>query len=649
MRSTGLVAVAAALVAALCVTPADAAPAFVGRHGTGLVLNGKPFRFAGTNNYYLMYKPKAMVDDVFARAKAADLRVIRTWGSLDIGAQDDTGSVHHKEDGVYFQYWDGAKPAYNDGPDGLQHLDYVLWKARQSGVKLIIPFVNNWSAFGGVDQYVRWAGGRYHDEFYTSPTIRGWFKDWIGHLLTRVNPLTGIAYKDDPTVMAWELANEPRCKGSGLYPASPSCSTATLTAWADEMSRHVKSVDPRHLVSAGDEGFYCRPGGADFTEDCSEGVDTLALARLPKIDLMSLHLYPDHWGKDAAWGLAWIDRHLADARRAGKPVVLGEFGLLDKSTRNPVYRRWLDAFVRGGGSGVAYWMLAGAQDDGTLYPDYDGFTVYCPSPVCQTVTNASAELRGRPPLFPPVADHDTATTSYGTPVTLAVTANDVAYAGGVRTGSVDLDPAAAGRQSTLATPQGTFAADGGEVTFTPAEGFSGRASASYTVRDALLRLSNAATITVIVKPDPGAAIKLFSFEDGTQGWAAGNWQQDAGTVAGSDDYASDGDHGLRVDATGGGWFGAALAEPVDLSAKSALAFELRSAGAGTSTSVAFQTGPGHTWCQSTWGYQNPGTTATVRTDLLSGLSCAHEDLADVRGIYVWVSPGTFHLDAVRAE
>ena len=30
-------------------------------------------------------------------------------------------------------------------------------------------------------------------------------------VLTRVNTLTNLMYKDDPTILAWELINEPRC------------------------------------------------------------------------------------------------------------------------------------------------------------------------------------------------------------------------------------------------------------------------------------------------------------------------------------------------------------------------------------------------------------------------------------------------------
>lgn len=74
-------------------------------------------------------------------------------------------------------------------------LDYVLYAAGQAGIKLVIPLTNNWRDFGGMDQYVRWRGGQFHDDFYTDPVIRNWYKDWISHLLNRTNTLTGIKYK----------------------------------------------------------------------------------------------------------------------------------------------------------------------------------------------------------------------------------------------------------------------------------------------------------------------------------------------------------------------------------------------------------------------------------------------------------------------
>ncbi|HEU4744752.1 MAG TPA: hypothetical protein VFS61_05915, partial [Anaerolineales bacterium] len=61
---------------------------FVKQAGPELRLQGKIFRFAGTNNYYLMYKSQYMVDDVLETAAASGFTVLRMWGSLEIGNQD---------------------------------------------------------------------------------------------------------------------------------------------------------------------------------------------------------------------------------------------------------------------------------------------------------------------------------------------------------------------------------------------------------------------------------------------------------------------------------------------------------------------------------------------------------------------------------
>jgi mannan endo-1,4-beta-mannosidase len=91
------VAVLAALAGVLVAAgPATAAPAtqpaanagFVTRTGSTLKLDGKPFRFGGTNNYYLFYSSRAMVDDVFADAQAAGFDVMRTWAFGLIGNAD---------------------------------------------------------------------------------------------------------------------------------------------------------------------------------------------------------------------------------------------------------------------------------------------------------------------------------------------------------------------------------------------------------------------------------------------------------------------------------------------------------------------------------------------------------------------------------
>ncbi len=626
---------------------------FVKQAGPELRLHGQIFRFAGTNNYYLMYKSQFMVDDVLQTAAVNGFTVMRMWGSLDIGNQDGSNSIQGKADGVYFQYWDGTKPAYNDGDDGLRHLDYVIYRASQLGLKLVIPFINNWNAFGGMDQYVRWANGFYHDQFYTDPQIRAWFKSWIAHLLNRTNTYNGLKYKNDPTIMTWELANEPRCLSAGAYPRSSSCTTQTLIAWADEMSTFIKTIDPKHLVSVGDEGFYCIPGATDWTENCGEGVDTVAFSLLENIDVMSFHLYPDHWGKTAAWGTAWIQRHFADARQIDKPAMLGEYGWLGKNTRNPVFKEWTDTVFASQGAGALYWILSGKVDDGSYYQDYDGFTVYCPSPVCTTISNFAAMMAANQPiLFPPVADNDTIQTPFETPVLLTPAANDITYgSASLLTSAIDLDPSTDGQQTSVTVYGGSFALQpDGTVLFTPDAGFSGKSQASYAIPDSLGQLSNAANLVVTVLPNPTGAFPMFSFETGTEGWASANWQTGAGVTSQTPNFHTDGNFGLQVDTAAGGWFGLAFTAPFDLTGKTRLKFDLQTLSAGTSKEVAIQVGDSWTWCEGGgWGWTPENTTTTIEIDLTT-MSCGTPDLSKVQGMFIWFSGGgTFYIDYVRAE
>ncbi len=357
-------------------------------------VDGEPFCFAGSNNYYPIFKPRPVVDDLYEAAVALDFRVMRIWGMMDRGSLD--GSVPNADpdggdkQGVYFQYWDPAKkaPAYNDGPDGLERLDYALAKAAELNLKIIVVLINNWRAFGGVDQYLMWYGRDKHDEFFTAPEVKQAYKDWVAHVVTRRNTINGRLYKDDPAVFSWELANEPRMKGGNSFDRGTGWTTSTLTDWADEMSKYIKSLDQNHMVSVGDEGFL-NGGGDHWAYKANDGVDNEALTALAGVDFQTFHSYPEDWGAKLEWGEKWIDDHLRVARRLGKPSVLEEYGArVERSEgnlgevikgwpeRRRAYHRWNEIMLRRGGNGFLPWILSGIDEDKPRYPDYDHYAFY---------------------------------------------------------------------------------------------------------------------------------------------------------------------------------------------------------------------------------------------------------------------------------
>ncbi|MGC3945426.1 MAG: Ig-like domain-containing protein [Chryseolinea sp.] len=94
---------------------------------------------------------------------------------------------------------------------------------------------------------------------------------------------------------------------------------------------------------------------------------------------------------------------------------------------------------------------------------------------------------------------DSQSTNEDTAITFNATANDSDVDGTVVTSTLDLDPAMAGIQHSVARTEGIWSADNaGNVTFTPALNFNGVASITYTVNDDTGAVSQPGTITVTV-------------------------------------------------------------------------------------------------------------------------------------------------------
>lgn len=367
---------------------------FVAVRGGFFTLDNRPFRFAGTNTYYLHQQSHYMIDAALNDAKAMGLSVVRAWAFADGSGQSYTPLQP-------------SPYVYDD--DAFDALDYAIWKAGTLGIRLVLPLVNNWSDYGGMSQYVTWflglpddslGEGVNHDRFYTTTAIKDCYKAWVRHITHRRNPYTGLRYNADPTIMTWQLGNEPRCRSDK--------SGSTLLGWVQEMSGWIRRQAPRQLVAVGDEGFYGEAGHEDYPYSDYEGARWKDFIALPTIDYGTAHIYAVPWGETTAngkdpvaWGTRWIRDHIADAEDAGKPFVLEEYGLVvgsdpavpDEDARLAAYTRWTRTIERAGYSASdQFWILTSRVDDGSLYPDYDGYRVVWWNDDTANPTNALAKM-----------------------------------------------------------------------------------------------------------------------------------------------------------------------------------------------------------------------------------------------------------------
>jgi mannan endo-1,4-beta-mannosidase len=645
-----------ALLAAIALTCAaisygQGTSGFVGAANGALTLNQAPFRFGGTNSYALMLESQAVVDQVLGTAAANHFTGLRMWGFFDVSSTANTS--------FYLQTFSSGTPQFNDGSNGLANVDYAIYKAGQLGLKLIVTLTNNWTDYGGMDTYVATRGLKYHDQFYTDPTVIQWYENWVSHVLNHVNTISGVAYKNDPTIMMWELSNEPRCAGSGPasggLPSSGTCNTQTIVSWISTVSAYVKSIDSNHLVSVGDEGFFCNSAGVPASLNICEGtgVDSVAFSQVQGVDVVGFHLYPDSWIQNATWGEQYITQHMTSAKAVGKPVYMGEFGILEGNIRNSLYDDYTNLVLQNGGSGGLFWDLLPGTPSAANAEALSSFDLEAGSPILSTMGNFAQMMAGQAPSFPPVAGDQWAQGVFGDPVTLNPMGNAVAYGGAsIDPTTIDLDPNTPGVQSSISIYGGTFAVVGQSVQFTPSSGFNGLAVCPYTLSDSKGNVSNVAYLMVTVPASATGTAELESFETGTDGWGALGSSGAFGTVSQTTAFHTDGSYGLQVNVTLKGWYGATLASPVDLTGRPSMSVDVQLSAAGVS-GIAFQSGPSGVWCQNATFQNVPAnTTTTVTLQLDSTLQCPSggtPTLSDVTSVYVWLpNAGTDYIDNVRA-
>jgi plastocyanin len=155
-----------------------------------------------------------------------------------------------------------------------------------------------------------------------SPARATAWDDFLGSVATRTNTVTGVEYRDDPTIALVSFAGEPNPPNSG-EPLKPT--TQELTDFYARVFDQWKAYDPNHLVTSGGllhvdwEELYGGPSGIDYE----------AIWSLPNQDVLSIHDYFAHFPATAAndtkaWKIATA------AATVDKPWITEEFGYLQQ-------------------------------------------------------------------------------------------------------------------------------------------------------------------------------------------------------------------------------------------------------------------------------------------------------------------------------
>lgn len=340
-----------------------------------------PYYFIGANYWYGPLIAAKNSGDRKRLIKELDLMKSIGIDNLRIlvGAEGDGGHSQvspalQPEQGVYNQ-------------DLLDGLDFLLAEMRRRNMYAVLYLNNNWIWSGGMSTYLKWNGYgevpnpfleahswddymNYTKQFHRCKPCTEAFYKHVKFIITRTNSYTKLPYKDDNTIMSWQVANEPRVLMDSSHEAA-------FADWLNKTVALIASLDSNHLVSTGTEGKH------GFLQDMA------MFTRLhdnEHIDYLTMHMWPKNWGwynvnnekqstkTSIRKALDYMNEHVITAKALNKPIVMSEFGFprekerLNKTSsvenRNTFYSAIFDKVIEskkknGAIAGLNFWGFAG--------------------------------------------------------------------------------------------------------------------------------------------------------------------------------------------------------------------------------------------------------------------------------------------------
>lgn len=319
-------------VSVSCITKRPVNDCFIEVENGHFIRHGKPYYYIGTNFWYgaILASEGEGGDRIRLCRELDSLKAIGIDNLRILVGSDGRRGVPAKVEPTL----QIAPGVYNDTI--FAGLDFLLAEMSKRDMLAVLYLNNSWEWSGGYGQYLEWTGyGRapipavdgyaaymeFVSQFVRSDSAKTLYARYVKDVITRTNQYTKVRYIDDPTIMSWQIGNEPR--------AFSKSNKQDFANWISETASLIKSLDPNHLVSTGSEGKQGCEMDLDLFEQIHADIN---------VDYMNIHIWPYNWGwvpKDRLQenlenakqnSKAYIDEHLEIAKKYRKPLVLEEFG-----------------------------------------------------------------------------------------------------------------------------------------------------------------------------------------------------------------------------------------------------------------------------------------------------------------------------------